>query len=115
MILWLYTLPFHSLLIFQSYLFSAFFLNNLKFKFHLNMAEYRENKSNMIISILMSIFIYYAITLSFMEGSDNNIVNCLFNMILVLAILLFIINKTKIKKEGIKLKQTYLEQYFEKK
>jgi len=42
-----------------------------------------------------------------MEGSDNNnIVNCLFNMILVLAILLFILNKTKIKKEGIKLNQT---------
>ena len=79
------------------------------------MAEYRENKPNMIIFLLIIIFVYYTITLSFIEGSDNNIVNCLFNMILVLAILLFILNKTKIKKEGIKLNQTCLEQYFEKK
>lgn len=62
----------------------------------------------------MAVFTYYAISLTLSEESNNHIVNCLFNMILILAILLFIFNKTKIKKEGIKLKQTYLEQYFEK-
>ena len=49
--------------------------------------------------LLMEILVYYAIILPFMEGSDNIIVNCLFNMIIVLAILLFLLNKTKIKKK----------------
>ena len=79
------------------------------------MAESREPKPNIIIFLLMAVFIYYAISLSSSEGSNNHIVTCLFNKILILAVLLFILNKEKIKKEGIKLKQTYLEEYFDKK
>ena len=79
------------------------------------MAERREAKPNIIIFLLMTAFIYYAISLSYSEGSNNHIVTCLFNMILILAVLLFILNKAKIKKEGIKLKQTYLGEYFNKK
>ena len=79
------------------------------------MAERREAKPNIIIFLLMTAFIYYAISLSYSERSNNHIVTCLFNMILILAVLLFILNKAKIKKEGIKLKQIYLEEYFDKK
>ena len=79
------------------------------------MAESREAKPNIIIFLLMVVFIYYAISLSSSEGINNHIVKCLFNKILILAVLLFILNKEKIKKEGIKLKQTYLEEYFDKK
>ena len=67
------------------------------------MAKYNENKPKLIIFLLIAIFVYYAITLSLLDGSNNKIVNCLFNMILILAILLFIFNKKKIKKEGIKI------------
>ena len=56
----------------------------------------------------MAILAYNAITISFIETSDSNMVNCLFNMIFVLVILLFLLNETKIKKEGVKLKQTCL-------
>ena len=79
------------------------------------MAERRDAKPNIIIFLLMTAFIYYAISLSYSEGSNNHIVTCLFYMILILGVLLFILNKEKIKKEGVKLKQTYLEEYCNKK
>ena len=34
-------------------------LNNLKFKFYLNMAGYNENKPKLIIFLSMAIFVYY--------------------------------------------------------
>ena len=74
----------------------------------------REIRMNFIISLLIGLFIYNGYRFIITQGSENPLVSTLFNMIIFMAILIFIYHENEIIK-GQKNGQTYLEKYFGKK
>ena len=69
----------------------------------------REIRMNFIITLLIGLFIFNGYEFIVTQGSENPLVSTLFNMIIFMAILIFIFNKNEI------IRKTYLERYFVKK
>ena len=74
----------------------------------------REIRMNFIITLLIGLFIFNGYKFIATQGSENPLVSTLFNMIIFMAILIFIYHKNEIIR-GQKNGQTYLEKYFFKK
>ena len=74
----------------------------------------REIRMNFIITLLIGLFIFNGYKFIATQGSENPLVSTLFNMIIFMAILIFIYHKNEIIR-GQKNGQTYLEKYFSKK
>ena len=82
------------------------------------MEKYKERpkKEKWIILILIALFLHNAYKFINTQGSEHPLLGPLFNMIIILAILLFLFHKKKLignHKEIIG--QTHLEKYFKKK
>ena len=74
----------------------------------------REIRMNFIITLLIGLFIFNGYNFIATPGSENPLVSTLFNMLIFMAILIFIYHKNEIIKKQ-KNGQTYLEKYFSKK
>ena len=73
------------------------------------MGELNKESLNLFMLLLIMVFFYNIFKLLNTKGNEHLIMATLFNIIIILALLLFILNKNKIKKEEIKFRQTYLD------
>ena len=79
-----------------------------------NNTKYIENKNEHCF-LLIILFIYYAINFLRTEGNTRPIPATLFNLIIILALLVLLLNKKNILSKRNKiLKQTSLDYYFNK-
>ena len=81
------------------------------------MEKYKERKKakHAVILILIVLFFYDVYKFMNAEGKEHPVIEVLFNMIIILASLMFLHHKKEIMEEskGI-IGQTYLENYFRK-
>ena len=76
----------------------------------------RPKKENWIIMILIVLFLHNTYKFINTQGSDHQLLEPLFKMIIILAILLFLFNKKKlIGNHREIIGQTHLEKYFKRK
>lgn len=73
----------------------------------------------LVIILLGILFCYKIFKFSNLEGSDHPLISPLFDMILILGIIIFLIHKddydfTESAIKGEPLKQTYIDKYFRK-